>query len=135
VAQVISTASVLASDTAVNEALLLLDSCGFDPRLTAQQPALSNGQPGLKTYAFTMAAAVAPDPTPEAPVLTLREYEVLSLVSEGNSNSEIGDILGLGHATIKTHVQRIMRKLGAVDRANATVIGLRAGLIGGVATR
>jgi DNA-binding NarL/FixJ family response regulator len=69
-----------------------------------------------------------------APTVTLaepftdREAEVLALMSEALSNAEIGARLFIGEATVKTHVSRILQKLGARDRVQAIVIALRGGL-------
>ena len=51
--------------------------------------------------------------------LTPRELEVLALIADGLSNTEIAEQLVLSHATVKTHVNRIFSKIGARDRAQA----------------
>lgn len=61
---------------------------------------------------------------------TLREREVLELVAQGLDTAEIGERLFLAPDTIKTHVARILRKLGARNRAHAVHIGHRFGLLG-----
>jgi DNA-binding NarL/FixJ family response regulator len=61
--------------------------------------------------------------------LTQREREVLKLMSEGLTNKEIAEELGLGIETIKTHARNIFEKLGAADRAQAVAIALRKGLL------
>ena len=61
--------------------------------------------------------------------LTRRELEVLSGMSHGRSNAQIGADLFLSEDTVKTHARRLFRTLGAADRAQAVAIGLRAGLI------
>ncbi len=61
--------------------------------------------------------------------LTRRELEVLSGMSHGRSNAQIGAELFLSEDTVKTHARRLFRKLGAADRAQAVAIGLRTGLI------
>lgn len=63
------------------------------------------------------------------PELTKRELEVLSGMSHGRSNSQIGADLYLSEDTVKTHARRLFRKLSASDRAQAVAIGLRRGLI------
>ncbi|MBO0980834.1 response regulator transcription factor [Microbacterium sp. SD291] len=60
--------------------------------------------------------------------LTDREAEVLELLSDARSNAEIASALFIGEATVKTHVSRILQKLGARDRVQAVVIAHRMGL-------
>ncbi len=61
--------------------------------------------------------------------LSGREVEVLQLVSEGRSNKEIGEALGLSALTVKSHLARIARKLGTGDRAEMVVVAMRAGVV------
>jgi DNA-binding NarL/FixJ family response regulator len=60
--------------------------------------------------------------------LTPREAEVLTLIGEGLSNREIGERLVLGHATVKTHVNRIFAKTGVQSRAQAVRYAISNGL-------
>jgi DNA-binding NarL/FixJ family response regulator len=65
----------------------------------------------------------------DGPDLTDREWQVLWAMSCGRSNSEIGEQLFLSADTVKTHAQRLFRKLGAKDRAHAVAQGFRQGLL------
>ena len=63
------------------------------------------------------------------PTLTEREQQVLTGMSRGRSNAEIGRELYLSEDTIKTHARRLFRKMGAADRAQAVAVGFRWGFV------
>jgi DNA-binding NarL/FixJ family response regulator len=67
--------------------------------------------------------------TPKVPDLTEREVQVLTGMSRGRSNAEIGRELFLSEDTVKTHARRLFRKLGAADRAQAVAVGFRTGVV------
>jgi DNA-binding NarL/FixJ family response regulator len=61
--------------------------------------------------------------------LTERELEVLVLVAKGNANAEIAEALYVSHATVKTHVSRLLTKLYARDRAQLVMLAYETGLV------
>ncbi|MGW9301556.1 response regulator [Streptomyces cyaneofuscatus] len=70
-----------------------------------------------------------PAPSPRLNALTEREREVMGLVGAGLSNDEIAARLVLSPATSKTHVSRIMTKLGVRDRAQLVILAYESGMI------
>jgi DNA-binding NarL/FixJ family response regulator len=82
---------------------------------------------------FAAATATGPRPTAvhtrELDRLTEREREVLVLIAQGLANREIADELYIGESTVKTHVKRILMKLGLRDRVHAVVFAYETGLV------
>lgn len=61
--------------------------------------------------------------------LTPREIDVLRLIAAGNSNKRVADKLSIGEASVKSHVENLLSKLGANDRTHAVTIALKRGII------
>jgi DNA-binding NarL/FixJ family response regulator len=78
---------------------------------------------------FAAAPRADPDSVSALAGLSAREIEVLRLVAAGRSNAEIATILFLGEATIKTHVSRMLLKLGLRDRVQAVAFAYESGLL------
>jgi DNA-binding NarL/FixJ family response regulator len=83
-----------------------------------------------RTLIAEFAARAAPRVTNEEVLraITPRQRQVLLLVARGRSDTEIADDLSMSAATAKTHVSRLLAKLGARDRAQLVVIAYEAGL-------
>ena len=71
--------------------------------------------------------APAPAAAERLDTLSVREGEVLALLAKGYSNAEIATELFLGEATVKTHVGRLLAKLGARDRVQAVILAYESG--------
>jgi DNA-binding NarL/FixJ family response regulator len=82
-----------------------------------QLPDLSDGQPGDVAVPAVLSG------------LTARELEVLVAVAEGLSNVEIGERLFVSEATVKSHVGRVLAKLGLRNRVQAVVLAFQTGLV------
>ncbi|MGD9792912.1 MAG: response regulator [Acidimicrobiia bacterium] len=81
---------------------------------------------------FARMPAGAPPVAADDPLLgqlTEREREVLELVAKGQSNAEVAATLFVSHATVKTHVSRLLMKLNARDRAQLVMVAYETGLV------
>ncbi|MBN3907934.1 MAG: response regulator transcription factor [Nostoc sp. NMS1] len=63
------------------------------------------------------------------PELSERELEVLRLMAQGRGNQEIGTALSIGESTVKSHVNRILSKLGVSDRTQAVITAVKRGIV------
>jgi DNA-binding NarL/FixJ family response regulator len=74
-------------------------------------------------------AASRPLPPEQVKELTPREMEIFLLVAKGMSNAEIASRLVIGETTVKTHVTRLLMKLGVRDRIQVVVLAYEAGVV------
>ncbi|MFB6724230.1 response regulator [Kribbella sp. NPDC056345] len=114
-------------------------ACGFLPKDTRPDVLLdairtvaageSLLSPGATKAVITRALSRPDLPAPERLAsLTARELEVLRLIAVGRSNQEIADELIVSPLTVKTHVARILAKLGVRDRVHLVIAAYEAGL-------
>ncbi|MFD9092189.1 response regulator [Streptomyces collinus] len=95
--------------------------------VAAGEALLSPGPTARLIERFLRSPSAPPTAGPEC--LSERERQVLTLVARGLNNTEISEALGLSPLTAKTHVSRIMGKLGARDRAQLVIVGYESGLV------
>ncbi|GAA5048264.1 response regulator transcription factor [Nocardia callitridis] len=97
-------------------------------RVVADGEALLSPGATRRLIAEFSAHAKIPPPA-ELSELTDREREVMALVAEGLTNAEIAERLFMSPATARTHVSRILMKLGARDRTQLVVLAYESGLV------
>jgi DNA-binding NarL/FixJ family response regulator len=78
---------------------------------------------------FSRPGSITPADSKRLDELTPREYEVLVAMAGGATNAEIAVALQLGGTTVKTHVSRVLMKLGARDRTQAVVLAYELGVV------
>jgi DNA-binding NarL/FixJ family response regulator len=125
-------ASVLGALRAGARGYLTKDAGAEEIRDAVQ--AVARGDVALDPAAQRQVVAALSEPAPAAPVaelpdeLTPREAEVLALIAEGLTNTEIAERLVVSAATVKSHVNHIFAKIGARDRAQAVVYAYANGI-------
>ncbi|MFG2373493.1 response regulator [Streptomyces sp. NPDC048504] len=97
-------------------------------RTVAAGEALLSPGPTSRLIARFLRSPVAPA-TGGPACLSERERGVLALVARGLNNTEVAEALGLSPLTAKTHVSRIMGKLGARDRAQLVIVAYESGMV------
>ena len=80
-------------------------------------------------HEFARTSPARREPPPAMAELTPRELEVFRLIARGRSNAEIAAELFVGETTVKTHVTRILMKLGVRDRVQAVVLAYESGIV------
>ena len=80
-------------------------------------------------HEFARTSPARREPPPAMAELTPRELEVFRLIARGRSNAEIAGELFVGETTVKTHVTRILMKLGIRDRVQAVVLAYESGIV------
>jgi len=87
------------------------------------------GRPALHPSVASLLMRRGGAPHPAHADLTARERDVLRLIVEGLPNKQIALQLAIGEKTVKTHVSRVLGKLGVADRTQAAVLAIREGLV------
>lgn len=98
------------------------------PEVTRQVIAGFAAAGGLHARGPIPQAAADADPGARLHDLTEREREVLAVIARGLSNAQIADALTISEATAKTHVSRVLAKLGCTSRVQAAILAREAGL-------
>ena len=115
---------VLAKDIAVDDLVTAIHTVAAGDAVIA---------PGMLGRLLDRFGPTLPDPTDTAPVapagLTDREREVLVEIARGYTNAEIAVRLSVSETTVKTHVARVLGKLGLRDRVQAVVLAYECGLV------
>ena len=128
--------SVLDALRAGARGYLTKDAGGAEIRQAFQQVIDDHAviDPAVQHHLIDAIATAPPAPAPPAPSrfpddLTPREGEVLTLIATGLSNTEIAERLFISEGTVKSHINRLLAKIGARDRAQAVAYAYQHGLV------
>jgi NarL family two-component system response regulator LiaR len=110
-------------------ALSYLHKTAAADEITAAVRAAAAGQGILTPATASLLQHRRTMPTPRLDLLSPREREILAELSRGRSNREISRVLSISEDTVKTHISRVLSKLGAADRTQAAIIGLQHKLV------
>jgi two-component system nitrate/nitrite response regulator NarL len=118
-------------DPDVEAAAVRAGASAYVPKSAAGEQVVRTVRMVARGHLVMDAAGSAPPSAAAAAPITLsrREHEVLRLISRACSNREIAIELGISVETVKTHLERLYRRLGVSGRTDAVAKGLRAGLI------
>jgi DNA-binding NarL/FixJ family response regulator len=124
----------VASALAAGASGFLLKTCGSDAlvraiRLVADGEVVLDELIAPRVLRSFVARRTRPADVERFESLTPREREVLAMLCQGRTNQEIGTNLFIGEATAKTHVSRIIAKLGVRDRVQAVIRAYEAGFL------
>jgi transcriptional regulator EpsA len=108
---------------------LFLGIEGGAPRRTAHLVSLLTPHLHAALLRVTLNPASESSAALAEPVLTAREIEILRWIRQGKSNTAIGELLSISPLTVKNHVQKILRKLGVQNRAQAVAKAISLKLI------
>jgi NarL family two-component system response regulator LiaR len=125
------------TDEARMAGILRVGACGYvrkdaDPEVLLDAVrAVARGKTFIDPAVAAETAAAGPGGRPSGPlsVLSPREREVLRELAFGRTNREIGERLAIGEETVKTHVARILSKLGLQHRTQLALYALKAGMV------
>lgn len=99
------------------------------PTLHATYLRMQTQERTLGTAPGAAATAAAPPPPGRGQLVTERERQILRWVREGKRNQEIAVLLDISALTVKNHIQKILRKLGAANRAQAVALAMSRHLL------
>lgn len=124
-------------EPAVVRRAIELGAAGYLLKSTTREQLLAALRHVAAGYCYVQAEVTAPlleqvagrVSSPAPPQLTERERDVLRLVAAGQANRQIATQLGIGEATVKTHLREAFARLNAVNRAEAVATALQRGLL------